>query len=104
MPEDFEDFVAKQFPFRPDHPDFDRLHEVVAKVEKMKADGITPEQAYAEIADIYSLSYLATNRAGMNIPDEPRVSRMKAVEYMANGWVEGFLYGVLFAREGGRRE
>lgn len=98
MSDDFERFIEQQFPFRPDHPDFERLQQVVAQVEKMKAEGLTPEQAYDKIIDVYSMSYLAINRSGMNIPDEPTVSRMKAVEYMANGWTEGFLYGVLYAR------
>lgn len=101
MSSDFEKFVERQFPFRPDHPDFERLKQVVQTVEKMKADGISPEQAYEKICDIYSLSYLAINRSGMNIPDNPSVTRMQAVELMANGWVEGFLYGVLFARQEG---
>jgi hypothetical protein len=100
-PEDFETFIRKQFPFRPEgHPDWVKLQKVVAQVEEMKAQGLKAEQTYEKIADVYSLSYLAANRAGMNIPDKPKVTRVEAVEYMTNGWVEGFLYGVLFDRLG----
>lgn len=100
---DFEDFVAAQFPFRPDHPDFERLQRVVQIVEKLKADGVDPKVAYETICDVYSLSYLAVNRAGMNVPNKPTITRIEAVDLMANGWVEGFLYGVLFARQEGER-
>lgn len=98
---DFEEFVVGQFPFRPHHPDFERLKEVVKQFEAWKADGVAPETAYASIGDIYSISYLAVQRAGMNAVD--RASAQEILDLMANAWVEGFGHGVVFQQLGGRQ-
>ncbi|HYJ33790.1 MAG TPA: hypothetical protein VE326_11275 [Candidatus Binatia bacterium] len=99
---DFERHLAEQFPFRPSHPDFQRLQEVVKQVEAWKADRVDPEAAYASIADLISVTYMGVQRAGMNLPPAS-ASRKQVTNYMANAWVEGFLYGVLFQQLGGRQ-
>ncbi len=104
MSDELEDFMHGQFPFRPSTKDWQRLQSVVAQMETMKAAGVPAAQAYADIVDVPSVAYLAANRAGMNAPEVKGVDAAWVVEWMANAWVEGFAYGVLFEREGGHQE
>jgi len=101
--DDFEKFLREQLPFRPQHPDFERMAEVTAQMEAWKAAGIPPEEAFAKIVDVYSLSYMGVQRAGLNTPDS-FASRRAMVIHVADAWTEGFGYGVLFERAGGHRE
>lgn len=108
---DFADFARRQFPFQPQHPDWDRLKEVVAVVEKMKADRLPPEEGYKQFVDVYSASYLAVNRGGMTLagqqlPDaykDPEKLFQFIVEQMSNAWVEGLFFGIYFQLLGGHR-
>jgi hypothetical protein len=97
----FEEHVAGQHPFQPDHPDFERLREVVGHVEAWQRQGIAPEKAYEKFMDLYSVTYLAVNRTRANVPSQINETRG---EFAANSWVEGFLFGLLFQRKGGHRE
>lgn len=71
-------------------------------MEKWKATGVDPKVVYEEIVDVYSMSYLAANRAGMNAPPGA-VSGIEIIDLMANAWAEGFAYGALFQQYGGTR-
>lgn len=89
-----------------DSPDWQRLAAVVAQVEAWKAARVPAESVMRDLFDVYAVAYLAANKAGMNIPGrftEPG-DRRAAAELMANGWLEGFLFGVLFSQAGGHRE
>ncbi len=111
MSEDsFPEFVRRQFPLRPTHPDFERLVEVVNEVERLKADKpVDAKKVYDQVVDTVSVSYLAANRMGMNLPDDfPRGLRdhirREVHEMMTNAWVEGVFFGIKFAELGGHRE
>ncbi len=86
---------------RPDgEPDWEMLRKVVERVEELKRlHGRDSKKINAwyrsQIGDTYSISYLAANRVGLNIPEDPTP---ELAELMTNGWVEGFLFGVLFER------
>lgn len=103
--ESFKQHLVQQFPFRPDHPDFERLLEVVAEVEAWKAANTPADKAYANFADMPSVVYLASNRsareAQLALPPEPTFPQ--TVEKMTDAWVEGFFIGVMFERRGGKR-
>ncbi len=103
----YAEHVRRQFPFRPQHPDWDRLTEVVDRVEPLKAGSAKPEASYAGVVDVYSAAYLAANRSGMtfeqNAAGVPSHLHEKIVDLMANAWVEGLFFGVNFERLGGHR-
>jgi len=104
MASDFERQFAEQWPLRPDHPDMQRLLEVVEMVERLKAEGADARQVYEAVVDVYTVSYLGANRMGMNIPsDFPSGLRQKLLELMTNAWVEGVFFGVQYERLGGHR-
>lgn len=104
MPESFEESMRGQFPLRPHHPDFDRMREVVQQVEEWKAEGVKPEVAYARLVDVYSMSYLGVNRAGLIVRDGKRPrDQVERMDELANSWCEGFMFGVLFQQYGGHR-
>lgn len=101
--DDFETYIRSQFPFRPDHPDYERLTVAVEQMEKWKADGISAEEAYTTLVDLYSVAYLAANRAWMNLPP-PRPSVTTITKLTSHAWVEGFAHGVLFQQAGGTQQ
>lgn len=104
MSDDFEKFVTQQFPFRPSGPDWERLREVVEQVEEWKRQGVEAMKPYEDLMDVYAASYLAVQRAGSNMPYIPpgfRVLADKVMQFGANAWLEGFLFGVLFQQYGG---
>ncbi len=116
---------------RPDTPDMARLLDAVVQMEALKASGLSAEQAYEDIVDVMSVSYLAAQRIGMNLNEVTAALRalnalmviqaakgnplgslpksvadkmMRAIrELTSNSWVEGFAYGVIFEREGGHQ-
>ncbi|HEY6116786.1 MAG TPA: hypothetical protein VI172_12585 [Candidatus Dormibacteraeota bacterium] len=104
---DFNEFIRSQFPLRPDTPDWDRLREVVEIVEDLKARGVPAKEAYADIVDVVTASYMGANRMGMNLPrwvhDLPQDRAVEILELMTNAWVEGLFFGVQFERRGGHR-
>lgn len=88
-----------------DSPDWERLQQVVRRVEAWKARAVPPEEAMAGLFDTYAASYLAVNRAIANIPERfTGRDRIAVTAGMANSWLEGFLYGVLFSQAGGHRK
>ncbi len=108
---EFPEYVRRQFPFRPDHPDWERMVEVVQIVEKMKADGLSASDAYKGFVDVYSASYMAINRSSRtlageqpDLPKEPEKLFQLIVEQMSNAWVEGMFFGIYFERLGGHRD
>lgn len=104
VPEGFAEHVRSQFPLRPDHPDFQRLRQVVDRVEEWKAEGLSPEDLYNELMDLYSVLYVAVNRSTADaLATEPR-ARQAEVNTRTNSWAEGFLFGMLFAELGGHRD
>ncbi len=95
----FEEFVHRQFPFRPDHPYFDRLQVVVEQYERFKKEGRDAEEVFKDLgADIYSVAYMAVTRSGMNLPPTPANSGTVAKK-MSDAWMEGFLFGALLRPE-----
>lgn len=104
---DFNEHVRRQFPLRPDHPDFERLREVVQMVEDLKAARVSAEKSYEGVIDVLSASYMAANRMGMNLPawihQLPKEAATEVLDLMTNAWVEGLFFGVEFERRGGHR-
>ncbi len=104
---EFNEYVRRQFPLRPDHPDWERLRDVVDMVESLKAARIPAEKAYAGSVDVVSASYLGANRMGMNLPDWihqlPKEAAVQVLDLMTNAWVEGLFFGIHFERLGGHR-
>lgn len=104
VPEGFAEHVQRQFPLPPDHPDFQRLRLVVDRVEQWTTQGRSPEAAYGELMDLYSVVYLAVNRSTADALATETRARQAEVNTRANSWTEGFLFGMLFAELGGHRE
>lgn len=103
----FEEHVQRQHPFRPSHPDFELLRQVVDIVEGHKVDRRKAEQVYGQFIDIVSASYVAANRSGMTLQKEgagiPSHLHERIVELMTNAWMEGLFFGVNFQLLGGHR-
>ncbi len=121
--------AMSEHPMRPTHPDFERLREVVDIIENLKAGthgwsknykleaalremfGVKPDTPNVKTIldrffDVISAGYLAANRSGINAPADlvPAARHADLVELMTNGWMDGFLFGVLFQILGGHRD
>jgi hypothetical protein len=102
---DQHESMAKDFPNRPTHPDFERLKEVVAWVEDAKMSGASPAEVYEKMLDLTSVAYMAVNRVGMDTPANKAVfSRKEVVIHAADEWTEGFLFGMKFQQLGGHQK
>lgn len=105
---------------RPQTPDMERLIDVVTQMEALKRSGVSATQAYEDIVDVFTLSYLAVQRAGLNmdkikallavaiddgVPSKKLAPKLLTAmhDLAANSWAEGFAYGVTFEREGGHQ-
>ncbi len=98
-PDNFEQFVAGQFPFRPQgNPDFDVLVMVAQHVEELKEMGKTSREIQEwydrEIADAVSIAYMAVNRIIANKAEMSVTDRT----FYTDVWTEGFMFGVLAER------
>lgn len=92
-----------KFPHRPTTKDWERLMVVVERMEAAKASGKSASEVVGQLVDVYTVSYLGVNRAGLNTPQEP-LDHQEMVNLAANSWVEGFMYGALFHELGGHRD
>ena len=89
-------------PLRPDHPDFDRLSEVILELdaEAESAQVRDVGDIVATEADIASVSYMALQRA-MRIDAYLFVhSRDIGKVELAAAWMEGLVAGIRFERKG----
>ncbi len=85
-----------EFPFRPSGADWQRLMQVVARNEAMKADPGDVEEQLRDVIDVYTVAFAALQRASEVCGnDASRVAQFSA------SWTEGCLFGVLFEQYGG---
>jgi hypothetical protein len=91
-----------RFPDRPTHPDFWRIAEVCLQHDGEAVEGQLPiEQIVKETVDMPSLSYIATQRAGIacqrtGLPES-------LVPVLAAAWVDAFMAGAVYQQRGGHQ-
>lgn len=93
-------FADPDYPDRPQHPDFHRLMGVVAYLDGQAVEGNKPaDEVAAQVVDMESLEYMAIQRA-------IRASQITGlpVPTLASLYLDGFVTGVFFQREGGHRD
>lgn len=92
-------FNDPQFPYRPQHPDFHRLMDVVNDaVGESNEGGCGVDQIASEVIDAGSLAYMALQRAKM----ASRVTGVP-VHVLASVWMDAFYAGVKFEQSTRKR-
>lgn len=80
-----------------DNPDWSTMDRVIDELLARFATDVSTEQLYNEIVDTYAMVYIAVNRVGLNFNGV--ITEDQSVDY-TDAWVEGFMYGLLFERQG----
>lgn len=89
--------AGSNYPERPNHPDFWVLSRIIIDQDK-RAEGPMPlEDMVAQVADVRSVSYMASQRAlraaGPIVATRYAHARLQAV------WMDAFLAGATFQAE-----
>lgn len=95
---------------RPDHPDFERLIQVVWShdISLDETEEADKERVWAETvekyADVRSVNYTAIQRFLRAFGRPSTAEEVHRMAILASLWVDGFCAGAGFEREGGHRD
>lgn len=93
-------FDPKDYPHRPDHPDFWRLSELVLQMDgRAIEDPARAQKMVADIIDPHTLAYMATQRAMLLLgvqTQQQAAPRRTEIMRLASVYYESFILGARY--------